>query len=95
MKQKMKQVIQLTILLLVLAISPTLQAAKYVVSGAGADVNGTYEEGIPVLWLSIFCKGRQSSHWNNFERTRELILSQCRLISNLYFLICLKNIFTN
>ena len=40
----MKQVIQLTILLLVLAISPTLQAAKYVVSGAGADVNGTYED---------------------------------------------------
>ncbi len=89
----MKQVIQLTVLIVILAASFGLKAAKYVVSGAGADVNGTYEEGIPVLWLSIFCKGRQSSHWNNFERTRELILSQCRLISNLSFLICLKNIF--
>lgn len=40
----MKRVIHLTIFLIFLAVCPGLKAAKYVVSGAGADVNGTYED---------------------------------------------------
>jgi hypothetical protein len=40
----MKKVIQLIVLLIISAVSPGLKAANYVVSGAGSNVNGTYDD---------------------------------------------------